>query len=114
MWRCVDPALTDVWESAVCSLLADAVFPLADFSTLKMEAILSSETSVNTASTQRHIPEDDILHSHCCENLKYYICVLMLKYNRNKTAPEIIHQMMNKELKSLLFAIAHGNSNQPN
>jgi hypothetical protein len=32
------------------------------FSTLKMEAILSSETSVNTKSTQRHIPEDFILH----------------------------------------------------
>jgi hypothetical protein len=27
-----------------------------------MEAILSSETSVNARSTQRHIPEDDILH----------------------------------------------------
>jgi hypothetical protein len=35
--------------------------PLADFSTLKMEAIRSSEMSVNARSTQRHIPEDDIL-----------------------------------------------------
>jgi hypothetical protein len=34
---------------------------LADFSTLKMEAIRSSETSVNARSTQGHIPEDDIL-----------------------------------------------------
>jgi hypothetical protein len=34
---------------------------LADFSILKMEAILSSEISVNTRPTQRHIPEDDIL-----------------------------------------------------
>jgi hypothetical protein len=48
----------------------DAGSPLADFSTLKMEAIRSSETSVNARSTQRHIPEDDILHSHRCENLK--------------------------------------------
>jgi hypothetical protein len=31
---------------------------LADFSTLKMEAILSSNTSVHTRSTRRHIPED--------------------------------------------------------
>jgi hypothetical protein len=36
---------------------------LADFSTLKMEAIRSSETSVHTRSTRRHIPEDGILHS---------------------------------------------------
>jgi hypothetical protein len=34
---------------------------LADFSTLKMEAIRSSETSVHTRSTLRHIPEDVIL-----------------------------------------------------
>jgi hypothetical protein len=29
-----------------------------------------SETSGNVRSTQRHIPEDDILHSHRCESLK--------------------------------------------
>jgi hypothetical protein len=40
------------------------------FSTLKIEAIRSSETSVNTRPTQRHIPEGDILHSHRCESLK--------------------------------------------
>jgi hypothetical protein len=34
---------------------------LADLSTLKMEAIRSSETSVNIRSTRRHIPEDGIL-----------------------------------------------------
>jgi hypothetical protein len=45
---------------------------LADFSTLKMEAIRSSESSVQPRSTRRHIPEDGILHSHCRENLKSY------------------------------------------
>jgi hypothetical protein len=39
----------------------------------KMEAICSSETSVNARSTQLHIPEDGILHSHRCENLESYI-----------------------------------------
>jgi hypothetical protein len=34
---------------------------LADFSTLQMEAIRSSETSVHTRFTRRHIPEDGIL-----------------------------------------------------
>jgi hypothetical protein len=41
-----------------------------DFSTLKMEEIGSSETSVHTRSTQHHNPEDGILHSQSCENLK--------------------------------------------
>jgi hypothetical protein len=41
---------------------ADAGSPLANFSTMKMEAIRSSETSVNSRSTQSHTPEDDILH----------------------------------------------------
>jgi hypothetical protein len=41
--------------------------------TLKMEAIRSSETSVETQpTTRRHIKEDDILHNHRWENLKSY------------------------------------------
>jgi hypothetical protein len=38
--------------------------------TLKIEAILSFETSVNFHRiTLRYIPEDRTLHSHRCENL---------------------------------------------
>jgi hypothetical protein len=29
----------------------------------------ASETSVNYGITRRHVPEDRVLHSHCCENL---------------------------------------------
>jgi hypothetical protein len=46
-----------------CHLLgcgAHAVSLLVDFSTLKMEAIHFSKTSVHTRSTRRHIPEDGI------------------------------------------------------
>jgi hypothetical protein len=43
---------------------AHAGSSLADFSTLKMEAIRCSETSVQwTISTRRHTPEDGILLS---------------------------------------------------
>jgi hypothetical protein len=42
-------------------------------STLKMEEICSSKTSVKTQRTaRRHIPEDVTLHNHRCENLKFY------------------------------------------
>jgi hypothetical protein len=43
-----------------------------------MEATLSSETSVRTRSTRRHIPDNGILHSHRLENLKLYVCLTHL------------------------------------
>jgi hypothetical protein len=52
---------------------AHAGFSLADFSTLKMEAIRSSETSVHTISTRRHIPENGVLLQ-----LLFSFCVLSL------------------------------------
>jgi hypothetical protein len=87
MWRCVDPGLTDVSEErisifrvkirVIVSRWLQTESPVGsnqlyknrergrvghmDFSTLKMEAIRSSETTVNTGPTQRRIPEDDIL-----------------------------------------------------
>jgi hypothetical protein len=46
---------------------------------LIMEGIRSSETSILTRATRRHIPEDGILHSHLCENFKSYITLTGLE-----------------------------------
>jgi hypothetical protein len=89
MWRRIDLVnLTDLSEERITSIFmveksatedcslqppAHAGSSLADFSTMKMEVIPSSETWVQfTRSTRRHIPEDGIVHSHRRENLKSY------------------------------------------
>jgi hypothetical protein len=69
MWRRVDLVWTNVSEESIASIFRveksacgePAGFSHADFSTLKMEAMRSSETSVHTRSSRRHIPEDGIL-----------------------------------------------------
>jgi hypothetical protein len=43
--------------------------------TLIMEEPRYSATSVLTRDTRRNIPEDNILHSHRSENLKFYIAL---------------------------------------
>jgi hypothetical protein len=59
-------------KNAVCSLQppAHAGSSLADFSTLKMEAIRSPETSIYTRYTRRHILEDGILQ--LCSQMSTY------------------------------------------
>jgi hypothetical protein len=63
MWRRVD---------IVVETPAHAGSSLADFYTLKMEAMRSSDTSIYTISIRRHIPGYRILHSHRREILKSY------------------------------------------
>jgi hypothetical protein len=49
------------------------------YSTLKIEAICSSKTSVDfQRTTQRYIPKQSNLHNHRCENLRPYISFLLL------------------------------------
>jgi hypothetical protein len=52
---------------------------------LNMEAIRTSETSVQTRATRCYIPEDDISHSHRRGNLKSYtdeILIVMFSERR--------------------------------
>jgi hypothetical protein len=53
-----------------------------------MEVICSSNTSVPTGPTRRHIPEDGILHSYHRENFKSYIALTdWALYCRSKVSP---------------------------
>jgi hypothetical protein len=111
MWRCVFLVLTDISEERIASIfrveksateeptltsgcvfdwwlsvqpLSNSGSSLADFSTLKIEAICSSEKSVYTRPTRRHIPEDGILHSRRCEHLKSYMTYSISQESKKK------------------------------
>jgi hypothetical protein len=71
---------TDVVEEPVVSIfrlidIAKVVPTSRILSTLKMKSTRSFKTSVPGRFERRHIPEDDILHSHRRENLKSYIAL---------------------------------------
>jgi hypothetical protein len=55
------------------SVTANVVHSSQILPAVKMEATRSTETSVPTRTTRRHIPEDGILHSHSREHLRPYM-----------------------------------------
>jgi hypothetical protein len=65
-----------------------------------MEAASSPETSVITGSTRRHIQEDGLLHSHCRENLKSHI-ILLLRVS--VTAGTCLHVLPSNESRRKLY-----------
>jgi hypothetical protein len=71
-------------RTGMASHLLHAGFLLGWFSTLKMEMLHSSETSVHIQSTQHHIPADGNFHNYHYENLISYICVWSLTDKNNK------------------------------
>jgi hypothetical protein len=68
------------------------------FSTLKMEVTRSFETSAITIPTRHHIPEDDILHSHRLEYLKFYTEIILVKRNghteRNRKMVKTVYNVV--------------------
>jgi hypothetical protein len=82
---------------------------------LMMEVIHSHETSVLTRARPNNIPEDDILHTTCRENLKSYTAltgwslyrrrnVSPVKYELGFYIPEdsILHSDRRENLKSYI------------
>jgi hypothetical protein len=76
--RCVATDVSEEHRASIFRVKEKSSKPTSkQVATLKMEALCSSETSVATQrTTRRHIPEDDTLHNHRCENLKSYISIL--------------------------------------
>jgi hypothetical protein len=75
MWQCCGN-YSNSWNHTGDGLKRGAARWFAEpiSSTLKMEAISSSEKSFETQrTTRRHIPEDDTLQNHRCENVKSYV-----------------------------------------
>jgi hypothetical protein len=70
-----------LWLALSLQIPAHAGSSLVISFTPKIEAIRSSETSINKISTWRHIPEDGILHSHRRENLISYIVYFFIFYD---------------------------------
>jgi 5-methylcytosine-specific restriction endonuclease McrA len=72
-----------LWDVTQCGYLRNVqllvtahVIPRSPFLvTLMMKPLLSSETSVHTRATLRHIAENRNLHSHRSENLKSNIAL---------------------------------------
>jgi hypothetical protein len=58
-------------------------------STLMMESLRSSQMSVLTRTMQHHSPEDGILLSHHCENLKFYTIHFILN-TRSKVLQKLV------------------------
>jgi hypothetical protein len=54
-------------------------FMLGWFSTLKMELLWSSETSVRIWTTQLYMPDDGNSRNYHCENLKSYVFTTVTK-----------------------------------
>jgi hypothetical protein len=68
MWRRVD-LVFDWWLRL--QRPADTGSSFVDFSTLMIETIRSSETSVHTRSTRRHIPEDGNLQINSSPDMAF-------------------------------------------
>jgi hypothetical protein len=66
---------------------------------MKMEVILSSETSALTIPMRRHIPEGGILHGYGRENLKSYIVLTGWTLWRRRNVFPVRYELRSRKLR---------------
>jgi hypothetical protein len=86
-----------MWHCVVCWPTDNVVPRSVVHSTLKLEAARSSEMSVPTRPTWRHVPEDGILCSHCHETLKS--CIILSSFFPKTCLYLFIHLLLLSCLK---------------
>jgi hypothetical protein len=64
---------------------------------------------VTTRSTQRHFPEDGILHSHRCENLKSYVIIMQLSLIHALAFLTTAHTKPSRFVFTIRFLVADPN-----
>jgi hypothetical protein len=95
VWCHVDLLWTSILEVHIAFIFTVEKFASEEPATDTMEVIRSSEMSVHTRSTWIHIPEDGIVHSHRCENLKPYMdCSIHHLQYRNETLKVWLFMML--------------------
>jgi hypothetical protein len=83
------------------------------FSTVKMEAICSSETSVGfQRTTRRYIPDDITIRIYRCENLKFCILKCHVEVGAQRTGKSVKATFCEKWRNSLVGAWNAGGSNR--
>jgi hypothetical protein len=60
---------------------------------MMMEAIRSTEVSILTRATRRHVPEDGILHSDRHENLEFYIALTGWALQRRRNVSPVRYEL---------------------
>jgi hypothetical protein len=117
---------TDVSEERIASIFREKIRERGTSvsrwlqATLKMEEIRSSEMSVPTRSTRRHIPENGIHQSHRRENVKSYIALnlfpegpetdrLLHGHRANAELVNSFHMLTSKFVSNVGFQILNQN-----
>jgi hypothetical protein len=77
-------SVTPLWEAAMFwdmpSHLLHTGFFFGRISALKMEVIVSSETSVHIWTARLYIPDDDDIHTYLCKKLKLYLLLKIFHF----------------------------------
>jgi hypothetical protein len=93
---------------------AHAGYSLADFSTLKMKTIRSSEMSVHTRSTRFHIPDDGILQDcNCFAMYEFYKYVGVSQFNISSVNYAIMQIPLHGHIRDIALTLVGNLGERP-